>query len=121
VKAGSGRWTVRISAAAEADLGQILRWTAARFGQSQALIYAETLSASLAALTSGPSGAVVKRRDDIAKGVLTLHVAREGRKGRHFIVCRIGDEPGIDEIDVLRILHEAMDLPRYLTATRRLE
>jgi toxin ParE1/3/4 len=121
VRAGAGRWTVRIAAAAEADLGQILQWTATRFGRSQAQIYAETLSEALAALTSGPSGAGVKRRDDIAKGVLTLHVAREGRKGRHFIVCRIGDEPGMDAIDVLRILHEAMDLPRHLTATRRLE
>lgn len=75
MKAASGRWTVRIAATAEGDLGQIIQWTAARFGRSQALIYAETLSAALAALTAGPRGTGLKRRDDIAKGVLTLHVA----------------------------------------------
>ena len=118
MKSGAGPWTVRIAAAAEADFRQILQSTSRRFGRSQAPIYAEAPSAAIAALTSGPSGPGVRHRGEIAKGVLTLHVARKGRKGRHFNVFRIRREAGIEAIDVLRILHEAMDFPRHLTPDR---
>jgi hypothetical protein len=39
---------------------------------------------------------------------------RHGRKGRHFVVSQIGRSEGRDFIDVLRLLHDAMDLPRHL-------
>ncbi|NBU77128.1 MAG: type II toxin-antitoxin system RelE/ParE family toxin, partial [Planctomycetes bacterium] len=41
-----------------------------------------------------------------------LHVARQGRAGRHFVVFRAAGS----DIDVLRLLHESMDLPRHLPA-----
>jgi toxin ParE1/3/4 len=53
----------------------------------------------------------VKVRHDIAAGILTLHVARNGRKGKHFLMFRVSDREG-HVLDVLRILHDAMDLQR---------
>ena len=81
---------VRLAAAAEADIQDILRWTLEQFGPSQAKSYAETLSASLEALAVGPAVMGAKARNDIAKGLFTLHVARDGRNGRHFVMFRIG-------------------------------
>lgn len=40
---------------------------------------------------SGPGIAGVKSREEIGQGILTLHVARSGRKGRHFLMLRVGD------------------------------
>ena len=92
----------------------MLRWTSAQFGEAQAHVYAETLFAALKDLAAGPSVAGRKKRDDITKGLSTLHVARNGRKGRHFVMFRIAHDQGSAVIDVLRILHDAMDLQRHL-------
>lgn len=108
------RWTVRLAAAAQSDFRDILGWTVAQFGQPQAQAYAETLASALEALAAGPTVIGARARDDIAKGLYTLHVARGGRKGRHFVLFRIGSESGREVIDVLRLLHDAMDLQRHL-------
>lgn len=107
-------WPVRLTAAAEADFQGILRWTLEHFGEAQVRVYAETLSAALEALAAGPTVIGAKARNDIAKGLFTLHVARHGRKGRHFVMFRIGHDQGREVIEVLRLLHDAMDLPRHL-------
>jgi toxin ParE1/3/4 len=103
-------WEVQLSTAAGADLQDIVKWTAQQFGVRQARSYAETISAALQALTGGPTIIGVKARDDIIKGIHTLHVAREGYKGRHFLLFRVGKDRST--IEVLRVLHDAMDLPR---------
>ena len=110
-------WTVRLSAAAEADFRQILRWTVDNFGSAQARAYADTLSSALKALSAGPSVIGVKERPEIGSNIWTLHVARSGRKGRHFIMFRITDAQNSKVIDVLRILHDSMDLERHLPPT----
>lgn len=46
-----------------------------------------------------------------------LHVARNGRKGRHFIMFRVEDIEEENQIDVLRLLHDSMDLERHLPPT----
>jgi toxin ParE1/3/4 len=107
-------WSVRLTAAAEGDFRQILTWTSARFGEKQARAYGEALSAALRALTAGPTIAGVRARSDIGKGMYTLHVARQGRKGRHFVVFRTGRESSHNVIEVLRLLHDSMDLQRHL-------
>ena len=53
--AGRRSWPVRLTAAAEADFEDILRWTVGQFGKAQARVYAATLSAALEALTAGPT------------------------------------------------------------------
>ena len=86
--AGARRWTVRLTATAEADFQEILLWTVDQFGEAQARAYAETISVALADLAAGPTVVGARERDDIGKGLSTLHVARNGRKGRHFVLFR---------------------------------
>ena len=108
------RWRVRLTTSAETDFQDILRWTSERFGETQANTYADTLSEAIKALTAGPDVTGARPRDDIAEGLMALHVTRDSRKGRHFVLYRAGGESEPFLIDVLRLLHDAMDLPRHL-------
>jgi toxin ParE1/3/4 len=104
-------WAVRLAEKAEHDLLDALVWTTDQFGALQADDYLETLTLALEALTDGPNIVGSKVRDDIGQGIRTLHVARLGRKGRHFVVFRIADA---QTIDVIRLLHDSMDLAKHL-------
>lgn len=106
-------WTVRLTDAAERDFKNILAWTLEQFGEQQAQVYAETLSAALTDLAAGPAQMGVRARNDIARGLLTLYAARHGRRARHFVMFRIADRRA-HILDVLRLLHDAMDFPRHL-------
>ena len=75
---------------------------------------AATRPRTKAALSAGPKILGVKSRDEIAKGLLTLHVARSGRKGRHFLLFRIGADKDQQVIEILRVLHDVMDLQLHV-------
>lgn len=111
-------WSIRLASAAEHDYREILRWTVKNFGRGRAKAYAKTLSAALHDLTLGPSSAGVRLRDDIGSGIHTLHVARKGRKGQHFVVFRVDPSGSEHFIDVLRVLHDSMDLLCHLPAAK---
>ncbi len=81
-------WRVRLAASAEADLLDIAAWTAEHFGSRQAALYIETVTQAIEALHEGPDTLGAKARDDIAPGICILHVARQGRKGCHFVMFR---------------------------------
>jgi toxin ParE1/3/4 len=112
----SGSWHIRLASAAQEDYQDILQWTVQSFRLAQASTYAETLSAALEDLCDGPEIVGVKARSDISPGLYTLHVARKNRKGRHFVMFQIDPLEGEKVIDVLRILHDSMDLQRHLPA-----
>jgi len=118
VNEGTRHWIVRLTDAAEGDFQDILRWTVVHFGEAQARSYAETLSAAIEALAVGPTIPGATQRQDIAEGLVTLHVARKGKKGRslgrHLVLFRVGLDQKQQAIEVLRILHDAMDLQRHL-------
>ena len=114
MSAGEGEWTVRLAGAAEADFEAVIAWTLQQFGGNQAAIYAETLSSAVQALIAGPEQLGVKARPEIGKGLFTLHVARNGRKGRHFVLFRAGADPVRRQVDILRVLHDSMDLARHV-------
>ena len=107
------RWRIRLTAAAETDFRNILSWTSEHFGERQAHAYADTLTDAIEALTEGPDLSGSKKRNDIGEGLRVLHVAREGRKGRHFVLYRAESQADPPAIDVLRLLHDSMDLPRH--------
>lgn len=109
----SPNWRVRLADQAEQDLLDITVWTVEHFGARQAEAYAETLSLALEALHDGPDVLGCALREEIGPGIRTMHVARPGRKGRHFVVFRASAE---QTIDVLRLLHDSMDLSRHLSA-----
>ena len=104
-------WSVRLASRAEKDFFEIVQWSVTNFGQRQAATYAETLSLAIGALAEGPEVMGARRREEIGKGIRSLHVARDGRKGRHFVIFRDG---GVNTIDVLRLLHDSMDLVQHV-------
>jgi toxin ParE1/3/4 len=114
VTVGKSPWIIRLAAAAESDYQGIIRWTKEQFGEAQARDYAETLSKAIEALPDWPNVPGVRRRDDILKGLFALHVTRSGRKGRHIVMFRVASDKDRPVIEVLRILHDSMDLPRHL-------
>jgi toxin ParE1/3/4 len=110
-------WTVRLTENAETDYQNIIAWTLREFGDWQARIYADTLSAALVALTAGPTTVGARERSEIGRGLFTLHVARDGRKGRHFVLFRVRTDEQQRPIEVLRLLHDAMDLRLHTSGT----
>jgi toxin ParE1/3/4 len=110
-------WTVRLTKTAESDYQSIIVRTLREFADLQARIYADALSAALVALTAGPTKVGALERKEIGKDIFTLHVARGGPKGRHFVVFRVGSGKRQRRIDVLRLLHDAMDLRRHIPGT----
>lgn len=107
-------WTARIAGAAEADFEAILLWTLEQFGDAQAGVYSEILSAAVQALIAGPEQPGIKARPEIGRDLFTLHVSRYGRRGRHFVLFRVDADSANRQIDVLRILHDSMDLARHV-------
>lgn len=85
-------WRVRLTQQAEQDYFEIIKWTIETFGPRQAGLYAETILLAVDVLYSGPDVPGAKVRDEIESGIRTLHVARNGRKGRHFVVFRVAGD-----------------------------
>ena len=102
---------VTLTRLAEADFVKIVRWTADQFGMQQARSYSVTIRRAVKALENG-NLVDARQRPELGSDVVTLHVARQGRKGRHLLVCRTDEQAGV--IEVLRILHDSMDLHRHL-------
>lgn len=107
-------WHVRIAARAQEDYQDILQWTVEQFGLDQARIYAEALADAMEDLCAGPGILGVKARSEIGPNLYTLHVARKGRKGRHFVLFHVGQSQESNVVDVLRILHDSMDMQRHM-------
>jgi len=101
-------WRVNITRPAELDLAEIAAWTEEAFGPVQEVRYRETILSAIIALQQGPE---VRGSRPLSDTLRVLHCARSGRKASHLIVYRIGHPK---EIDVLRILHERMDISRHV-------
>jgi toxin ParE1/3/4 len=110
----SSRWRVRIAVRAEQDLIGILRWTRDNFGTRQAGLYREAILASMRELEHGPDIEGARDRGDVAAGLKSIRVARRGRRGSHVVFFRSRD--GV--IEIVRILHEAMDFARHFEERR---
>ena len=105
------QWRVRLTRSAEQDIADIVSWTVVNFGAQQAQLYAELITHSIAELINGPDVIGARARDELGQDVRTLHVARQGKKGRHFVVFRTSS-PNFG--DVLRVLHDRMDLQHHV-------
>ena len=107
------RWSVRLTSAAISDLEEIGRWTEDRFGEPQRDAYAELIAAALKTLRSGPNVPGTRPLLHHVEGLMRQHIARHGRKGRHILIFRVINTER-REIEVVRILHDSMDLARHL-------
>jgi toxin ParE1/3/4 len=104
------QWRVRLSAAAELDFANILKWTTENFGPGQSRLYRDTILAAIGDLAQGPDVPGSKARDEIMRGIRALHISRRGRRGRHFLLYRVVDG---QIIEIGRILHDRMDPQRH--------
>lgn len=86
-------------------------WTTEKFGPSQAETYIEAILVAIDELTApiSPSRSLV--RDEIAKGLRSLHMRKRGRRGRHFGLY----SETADEVRILRVLHDSMELSRHIS------
>lgn len=105
------RWRVRLGATAEVDFANILKWTTENFGARQSRVYRNTLVQAIGELAEGPDVAGSKARDEIMAGLRTIHVARRGGRGSHFLMYRAAPN---STIEIVRILHDRMDLRRHM-------
>jgi len=106
------RWRVRLGAAAEVDFANILKWTTENFGARQSRVYRDTLVQAIGELADGPNVAGSMARDEIMAGLRTLHVARRGRRGSHFLMYRAAPN---STIEIVRILHGVPSAPNEST------
>jgi toxin ParE1/3/4 len=103
-----------LTARAEREIRATLRFTASRWGAMQAESYRALISDAFAALLADPRTPRSRDRDEIRPGVRTLPIARAGRPVRHLVVYRISEA---GDIEVLRFLHDSMELRRHLGAS----
>ena len=54
----------------------------------------------------------------MAEGLMTLHVARVGRRGQHLVPHRIAGASEPSTTDVLHLLYDSMDLVRHVGSAR---
>ena len=105
------KWCVRLGSDAELDFANIIKWTTENFGARQSRVYQKTLVQTIGELAEGPDVAGSKARDEIMPGLRTVHIARHGRRGSHFLMYRVAPKA---TIEIVRILHDRMDLQRHL-------
>ena len=95
----------RLSHAAARDLAEIGRYTQRRWGVQQRRVYLGRLDARMDFLVDHREAGVV--RDHLRPGYRSFH------EGRHLIFyCATADT-----IEVIRVLHERMDVHRHFAAT----
>lgn len=95
---------VRLTPRAGRDLGEIWDYTANRWGPAQAEIYLRSLQSALESLAAEPKRG--RACDDIRLGY------RRQPTGSHVIFYKASETA--DGIDVIRILHQRMDMPQDL-------
>ncbi|MSP84022.1 MAG: type II toxin-antitoxin system RelE/ParE family toxin [Alphaproteobacteria bacterium] len=117
-------FALRVTAPAVADIEDVLLWSHERFGETGRRRYEALIGFALSDLAADPTRPTAQARPEIASEILTYHL-RHGRtrvrrgggivhRPRHFIVFRLRPS---DTVQVLRLLHDSMDLAGALTGS----
>ncbi len=93
---------IRIRPRARQDLKAIWRYTFERWGEAQADLYLQQLGTGIQSLREFPE--IGEPCDQIREGYRKLQV------NRHLIFYRRSEE----RVEIVRVLHQAMDLGRHL-------
>jgi plasmid stabilization system protein ParE len=72
------------------------------------------MAATIETLVGGPQTPGLQQRPDLPPGFLTLRAPPVRKRGQHVLVVRCHDGVGQPSVEVLRVLHVQMDLPRHL-------
>jgi toxin ParE1/3/4 len=111
----------RLTGAAEADIVEILAWSEVQFGPAARLRYERLIVTALVDIASDPVRPGSLARQELGTEVRSWHFrsSRDRAKGpdggvrrpRHFLIYRPIDQA---MIVIGRVLHDAMELERYL-------
>jgi len=114
---------LRTSPSADADLMEILEWSALRFGAAGRRRYRALLMQALQDLRANPTRLGSRAHEELGPGVRLYPVRLSRRRvrkpvggvrePRHVVVYRIDDR---EIVVVGRVLHDAMDPGRHVTA-----
>lgn len=109
---------IRISEAADRDLGDCLNWSQANFEYEAAVRYAKLIEQAVSDLAEHPDRPGTRFRSEFGYFFYHLRNSRERaqtefgavKTPRHFVVYRADDSI----LEIVRILHESMDFEIHL-------
>ena len=78
---------------------------------AQAENYIEAILDTIDELTAPKSPSRSLARDEITKGMRTLHTRKRSRRGRHFLLY----SETAEEVKIQRVLHDSIELSRHVT------
>ena len=112
---------VILAPAAEEDIAAILGWSVETFGDAASRRYGALIVQAIMDLAKQPTRAGVHERPEISVRLCSYHlahsrvhirpVAERVASPRHFVMFRIRNDGGLE---IVRILHDSMDLARYV-------
>jgi toxin ParE1/3/4 len=94
---------------AKADILEILRTTRAQFGPLQVPKYRALISEARQRIRENPN--LGHHREGLPADWRLFHISQRGRPARHFFLYVFNQTEA--RIDLLRVLHDAMDVPRH--------
>ena len=94
---------------AKADIREILRMTRVDFGALQVPKYRALISEARKRVRENPN--LGHHREGLPADWRLFHISQRGRPARHFLLYILNRSE--ERIDVLRVLHDAMDVPRH--------
>jgi toxin ParE1/3/4 len=104
---------IRILTHAQRDIELVLTWTLREFGPRKHDEYEDLIRQAILTLAADPEAG--RRRSELHPDARTLHIAKPGKRARHFFLYRISaDGSGTRIIEIARLLHDAMDLSSKL-------
>lgn len=104
---------------ARRDITRVLEWSRERYGAAARRRYERLITRALVAITAARDPVGSRSLDEVATGVRIYHLRNSRRERsslrvaapRHLLVY---ERPEPDLVIVLRLLHDAMDLPSHL-------
>ncbi|MEQ8786346.1 MAG: type II toxin-antitoxin system RelE/ParE family toxin [Pirellulaceae bacterium] len=110
-----------LSPAAEEDVTSILEWTHEHFGEPARRRYEALLVQAIVDLAEDPQRPGSTNREELADGARSYHLFHSRRRidksigrvrrPRHFLIYR---SVAKNCIEIGRVLHDSMDLPKHL-------
>lgn len=104
---------LRITGSAKQDISRILRWSKEHFGPEASRRYQSLIERALTTIVSEAPPPGARETPDLGAGIHLYHLRHirgHARNPRHVVIYRYGH----NAIIVLRLLHDAMDLPAHV-------
>ena len=105
------RFTLRFSRVCVHDIQRVLLYTLEQFGPRKHEQYKGLVREAVADIRHDPRRPPARAHPEIGAHVFTFHIARRGKRARHYFLYRVANE---SVVEVGRFLHDAMELRRHV-------